>query len=473
MVIKEPQTSAFSVLLHLEHDIRQAKSLDELKFIVVNLSKRLLHYQQAVLLLVKNGVLSVKAVSGVPEFDRLSPYLVKLEQLVNAHWSSRLSNLQKLRCHKAELKLPSPGENEAETLDVSALAFGLPKDVKQSLTLLFCPLVANESSSLGCLCFIRATVWQDHERILAKRLCEAYAYSWRYLSQVHQHQNFALRPLMRVLALSRLKWLFILLACCLVTLLPVRLSVLAPVEITALNPATVNSPLSGVIAEFYVEPYSFVEQGRVLFRFDDEDVRNRYTLADKNLSITLAEYRKAEQQAISGWQERSNVAEFKARVALQTAELDYARSMLERLKVKASRAGVLVYADNDDWLGRPVSIGQSIMKIADPASTQLRIELPVAELIPLKKGNGVLIFLNINPLASIAGAVSDIAYKTSITEEGVLVYRVMAQFSAKESQHNGLRIGLRGTAKIYGDKVSLFYLVFRRPITFVRQLVGL
>ena len=35
------------------------------------------------------------------------------------------------------------------------------------------------------------------------------------------------------------------------------------------------------------------------------------------------------------------------------------------------------------------------------------------------------------------------------------------------------RIGLRGTAKVYGSKVSLFYYLFRKPITFMRQLIGI
>ena len=34
------------------------------------------------------------------------------------------------------------------------------------------------------------------------------------------------------------------------------------------------------------------------------------------------------------------------------------------------------------------------------------------------------------------------------------------------------RIGLRGTAKVYGEKVSLFYYLFRRPITYLRQHLG-
>ncbi|MNL84264.1 hypothetical protein D3C87_2121830 [compost metagenome] len=34
------------------------------------------------------------------------------------------------------------------------------------------------------------------------------------------------------------------------------------------------------------------------------------------------------------------------------------------------------------------------------------------------------------------------------------------------------RLGLRGTARVYGEPVSLFYYLMRRPITALRQWTG-
>jgi hypothetical protein len=31
---------------------------------------------------------------------------------------------------------------------------------------------------------------------------------------------------------------------------------------------------------------------------------------------------------------------------------------------------------------------------------------------------------------------------------------------------------LQGTAKMYGERVSVFFYLFRRPISYVRQLLG-
>ena len=55
--------------------------------------------------------------------------------------------------------------------------------------------------------------------------------------------------------------------------------------------------------------------------------------------------------------------------------------------------------------------------------------------------------------------------------EGILSYKLTASY---EGDANKLpRIGLRGTAKVYGSEVSVFYYLFRKPITFMRQLIGI
>ena len=63
------------------------------------------------------------------------------------------------------------------------------------------------------------------------------------------------------------------------------------------------------------------------------------------------------------------------------------------------------------------------------------------------------------------------SYQPSLSPEGILSYKLTASY---EGDANKLpRIGLRGTAKVYGSEVSVFYYLFRKPITFMRQLIGI
>jgi hypothetical protein len=56
-----------------------------------------------------------------------------------------------------------------------------------------------------------------------------------------------------------------------------------------------------------------------------------------------------------------------------------------------------------------------------------------------------------------------------LSPEEVLSYKIGASFDGKKPP----RIGFRGTAKVYGSRVPLFYFVLRKPITFMRQFIGI
>ena len=59
--------------------------------------------------------------------------------------------------------------------------------------------------------------------------------------------------------------------------------------------------------------------------------------------------------------------------------------------------------------------------------------------------------------------------KPELTPENILAYRIYASI---EDVAQNPRIGLRGTAKIYGAKTRLFYYLYSVPINLTRQFVG-
>ena len=96
--------------------------------------------------------------------------------------------------------------------------------------------------------------------------------------------------------------------------------------------------------------------------------------------------------------------------------------------------------------------------------------MPVKDSLVIAPDSKVKVFLDIDPLSSIEAKIDRTAYKPEITPEGVLAYKVVA--SLTEDLENKPRIGLRGTARIYGDEVTIFYYLFRTPINILRQWIG-
>ena len=75
-----------------------------------------------------------------------------------------------------------------------------------------------------------------------------------------------------------------------------------------------------------------------------------------------------------------------------------------------------------------------------------------------------------SPLDSLSAAVSEVGYETQTTVDAGLAYVLRADFPAGTQPP---RLGLRGTAKIYGNDVPLGYSLLRRPFGSLRRMLGL
>ena len=110
-----------------------------------------------------------------------------------------------------------------------------------------------------------------------------------------------------------------------------------------------------------------------------------------------------------------------------------------------------------------------MMEIADPANTEIKIEVPVADAIAIKPGGKVALFLDGNPLTALPGVIVRTSFRPSLSADQQLAFRIDARFEHQE----GRRVGLRGVARVSGDDVPLWFYLFRRPISAVRQRFGL
>jgi HlyD family secretion protein len=143
--------------------------------------------------------------------------------------------------------------------------------------------------------------------------------------------------------------------------------------------------------------------------------------------------------------------------------------MLHHVEVKALRTGLVLFGDKSDWIGKPVVVGEAIMEVADLQDYELKIDLPVEDAIVLREGGEVEVFLNANPFHAIPATLTHASYHASILPTNVLAYRVIATFTDPPED---IRIGWQGTAKVYGEQVTLFFYLFRRPLGVLRQTLG-
>ncbi|CAO3438002.1 efflux RND transporter periplasmic adaptor subunit [Azospirillum doebereinerae] len=440
------------MLLELQRQAWRLAAAPELRYHIVNQTRRLIAYRQAAFLtlpptLPGRGRPALEAVSNIAVLEPNAPFARWMEDAVRAVASG-------------------PQGATLHVVDPAALPAPLRAGWGEwgPAQALWCPLAGPDGPPLAGLWLGRDEPWTDGELLLLGHLAEGYGHAWWALAGKRTRRRGLRRaapPLLAVVLIGGM------------LAVPVPMSTLAPAEIRASDPVIVAAPLDGVIERFYVQPNEAVTAGQPLFSFEATVLRSRHEVARKGLTQAEAELLSASQAAFADPQTKARVAQLRAQVELRRAEMNLARDLLDRVTVKAERPGLAVFADVNDWLGKPVAVGERVLTLADPQAPEIDIQVAVGDALVLEEGSPVELFLNVDPLRPLRARLTHASYEAGLSAAGVLSYRVKAALEpAQDPGEPPPRIGLRGTAKILGERVPLALYLFRRPLALLRQTLG-
>ena len=471
-------------LLQMEERLRRADK-KELPFIVVNETRLLAPYRQAVLWRLSDPADSSPAlpgfqnpsplaVSGLAGADKNSPYLQWLTRLGRHQHQAWLaaepsSSADGLAFTSADLP-PELAADWAEWLPAHGFFLPLPLWPPEAAPFgAVSPDGAEnpeapppvKSRLFGYLTLFGQEALSTADRRILAHLSGAYG----------QALSLAFTPRQGRLWLTR-RWRLIAAAVLLIMLLPVRQSVLAPAEVIAQDPWPVRSPLDGVVENILVEPNAQVGQGEALLKLDTTELSTRLAVAEKSLEIARVELRQARQQAFADREAKLRLAYLSGRVEQLTAEKDYVESLLARALIKSPIDGLALVDAPDEWAGKPVTLGQRIMTVADPASVRLEIFVPMDDYLVQAPGDTILFFPNVSPGSPLAGTLYQVAFQAQETPQAALAFRLRADFDREKDGDPPPRLGVRGSAKLYGRRAPLIYVILRKPIVSLRQWLG-
>jgi hypothetical protein len=442
---------ALASLLDLSRRARQARSEAELGFLLVNDTLPLAPYRQAALWRVDRGL---QALSGLVQPEANAPYAQWLKGLA---WHLTAESVRSLTAQD----LPAPLAREwAEWWPAHGL---------------WLPLSGTTPPAAAALMLARDEPWSEGEIALLSEWAGTW---WHALLALRRSQK---RPWWRpwgrdtagALDTRRAWWnrpfLVAAVALAAASFVPVRLSVLAPGELVPVNPVIVRAPLDGVVDVFHVKPNQSVKKGEPLFGFDEALIQSRLEVANQALATASTEYRQTLQQALSDPRVRPQLATLTGRIQEKRSEVNYLREQLTRARVLAPKDGVALFDDPTEWIGRPVSVGERILRIAATGDVEVEAWLPLADAIALEPGAPVQLYLNARPLEPVSASLRYMAHEAAPRPDGTFAYRVRATLDAA-TEH---RVGLKGTAKLQGETVSAAWWVMRRPVATLRSALGL
>ena len=445
-------------LLDLSQRARSAGSARELGFLLVNDTLELALYRQAALWLPNEGLY---ALSGLVQVEANAPYALWLDQ-VCAHLALQPDALTSTLT-AVDLP-PDLSVQWAEWWPNHAMWLALPPESAhpnkgQACGLL---LVGDMPCPLETQALLRE--WVDTWWHAFRALYRPQRWSWRALSR-GVRTGLTPKPGRSWWRQPRWQWSALALV---VMVLPVRLTVLAPGELVPAHPVVIRAPLDGVVDVFHVQPNQRVKKDQPLFGFDEALIQSRLEVANQTLVTAEAEYRQTSQQSLTDVKFRPQLTVLTGKIDEKRTEVDFLKQQLSRARVLAPRDGVALFDDPTEWIGRPVAVGERIMRIAAPKDIEVEAWLPLADAIALPPGAPVDLYLNASPLSSVSATLRYMAHDAVQRADGSYAYRVRASLAAPTDH----RVGLKGTAKLHGPRVPLIYWVLRRPLASFRGALG-
>ncbi len=431
---------------------RQAESDRELGFIFVNDTLALVPYRQAALWLSDDGVWSL---SGVVQVDANVPY---------AQWLDAVAR-----------HLQSVGGTEPRAFTARDLPADLAGEWGHWWPEHALWLDAAAHGIQGAGVFVRDTPWSPDELAVLREWTDIW---WHAFAALHRPRLSRLKGWRDRLSKAwaakegqawwrqrRVQVAVAVLAC---VLWPVRLTVLAPGELVPAHPLVIRAPLDGVIDVFQVQPNQQVKAQQPLFSFDEMVIQSRLDVALQALATAETDYRQTSQLALSDAKSKTQLGLLVGKVEERRADIDALQEQLARARVLAPQDGVVLMDDPSEWIGKPVTTGERILRIATLDDVEVEAWVSLADAIRLSPGDSVTLYLSASPLSPVSATLRYMAHDAVQRPDGTFAYRVRATLEAKTSH----RVGLKGTAKLHGGWVPLSYWILRRPWATVRSYLG-
>ena len=414
-----------------------AKTLDQLRFKLLNQTAELLPYHRAFLVDFKGTLPRVSGVSG--------------QARVISH-ADPVRHVEKVVANLADRDTP-------RVLDPS------PGTAAPVTSILYLPIRVHDD--------IRLALWLERwegERFTPEQL-PLIAPLVEALGRAFE-RHIPRKPRLRYILPNRpAKWAALALVFFLLLFgirLPLRIT--APCEITPRDPHVITAPVDGVIRSVAVDSGDGVEPGTLLVAYDDRVAQQSLKLARQQVRILESNLARARMEAFTQPRARREVRVLELRLAQEKIRMDTTANQLKRMEIRADRSGLALVKNRDLWQGRPVVVGEQILSLVRPGGHQAEIFLPLDDRVDFDASRPVKIRLNAFPEKTMLARLTRIDDYVGQTPRGMPCIRARALWLEPQPS---LHMGLQGTAVLYGPRTSLAYWLIRKPLAGFRSFFGI
>lgn len=233
---------------------------------------------------------------------------------------------------------------------------------------------------------------------------------------------------------------------------PTLHEVVAPARLEGGEQRVVAAPIDGYVARVAVRPGAEVKAGELLVQLDDRDPE----LARQRWLAEVAQHDKQYREALTQ-DDAAPIAMARARLEQAQVQLAQAERELERTRLTAPIAGLVLGGDLSQAMGMPVQRGQTLLTLAPAHELKVVAEVDEQDIVRLAPGQSARVLFaaaGSAPLPFTLTRVSPVALaadnRNIFEVEGRLGGEAvaLAQAMASPSSAHALRPGQRGVVRI-------------------------
>lgn len=323
----------------IEAEARRVGDEGELRFLIANETVSSPRRGRIFVLSVPKGAFKVETVSSIGAVDRNAPRIRFIEGLVRQ--LAREAGLAKIKAFTLPAYCPPGGSNRTAPVPIHGL--GAVSTARR-------PYLRRHASGTR-------DALAERDLLVAERLAETYSHAWRALSGPRRlKRKLPIKPLLVHRHLAGTGAMFI----------PVHMTVLAPSRIRSVLCGMLRRPRSTARSRNPRQPERERGKGTAAlqarrYRASKQAARRRW---DVKVGSGAADADQSARDCRPGSAARSGGDQEQTEVSPGQAGLRHRHAGAHR--VKAETDGVVIFTDKRDWIGRPVSIGERVMEVADP-----------------------------------------------------------------------------------------------------------
>jgi biotin carboxyl carrier protein len=245
--------------------------------------------------------------------------------------------------------------------------------------------------------------------------------------------------------------------------LPVKYRVGCDCQVQPVVRRFVAAPYDGKLEKSLVEPGDQVTEHQLLARLDGRELR--WELAGLEAELNRAEKSRDSAMAIGSMAEAQQADLEYERVALKIKLL---QNRLDRLEVRSPLSGIVISGDLKKTVGAPLSVGQVLFEISPLDRMIVEVAIPEREILHVMRGMEVVFRVDAYPGKKWSGIIHKIFPRAEMREsESIYLAEVHLDNASGE-----LRPGMKGQARVIGQRHKLGWNLFHKPYESLGMLIG-